>query len=413
MRKPRISVVMPVYNVEAYLPEAIASVQQQSIHDWEIIGVDDASTDRSLQLLHQFSLRDHRIRCIPLPENHGVSYARNRALQEARGDYICFLDPDDYLLPGAFASLLTCADAETLDGILFDAGEVYASPRLERKLSGQWQGQRQHTYPETAPGYAMYLLLAKKGDYSSLLGRSFWRLRTMQEAGIRFSEELKLAEDDLFYFQMMLAARRVRVLPERFYVYRRREASLTVDHAGTIVDDFSRLFLVHQLRKRTLESSESTLPRDAIRELYASEKPMQTHLLGLYHRMTSDMRRQMTFGRAADQEAYQVLQRVYQERMRFTSMLQRLIRCGEPVYLIGDENGRDAACRWLGQPASAYRCIYDSEKHVDGGAVLTQMHQHPGVYIFFTVVYDLLLPLLSGDGFQEDRDFFDGRMYLF
>lgn len=93
---PLFSIIIPVYNVASYLRESLDSVSAQTFDDWEAICVDDGSTDDSGSILDEYALRDSRFRVIHQP-NTGVSAARNRALDESKGRWICFLDGDDYL----------------------------------------------------------------------------------------------------------------------------------------------------------------------------------------------------------------------------------------------------------------------------------------------------------------------------
>ena len=93
MKNELISVVIPVFNAEKYLRETVQSVLNQTYSNFELIAVNDGSTDRSLEILQQIT--DDRIRIID-KENTGVSDTRNVAIKAARGEYICFLDADDY-----------------------------------------------------------------------------------------------------------------------------------------------------------------------------------------------------------------------------------------------------------------------------------------------------------------------------
>ncbi len=93
----KISIVVPCYNVEKYLSRCMNSLVGQTIQDIEIICIDDKSTDGTLDILHDFAKRDSRISVISFPENRGVAVARNIGLQRARGQYVGFIDPDDYI----------------------------------------------------------------------------------------------------------------------------------------------------------------------------------------------------------------------------------------------------------------------------------------------------------------------------
>lgn len=90
------SVIMPAYNSEKYIAEAIESVIKQTYKNWELIIVNDASTDRTEKIIKSYQKKDKRIKLISLPKNQGVANARNTAIQNAEGRYIAFLDADDY-----------------------------------------------------------------------------------------------------------------------------------------------------------------------------------------------------------------------------------------------------------------------------------------------------------------------------
>ena len=91
-----ISIIVPIYNAEEYLERCIESIKKQTYQKWELILVDDGSTDCSLQLCEKIALKDTRIRVIHI-ENLGVSMARNRGIEEAKGEYISFIDADDWV----------------------------------------------------------------------------------------------------------------------------------------------------------------------------------------------------------------------------------------------------------------------------------------------------------------------------
>ncbi|WP_278582648.1 glycosyltransferase family 2 protein, partial [Prevotella denticola] len=96
---PKISVLVAVYNTAEYLPQCLDSLLNQTLKDVEVVCVDDASTDDSLDILHQYAARDTRLKVIALDENRGQAHARNIGLSCATGDYIGFVDSDDWLGP--------------------------------------------------------------------------------------------------------------------------------------------------------------------------------------------------------------------------------------------------------------------------------------------------------------------------
>ena len=94
---PLVSVLMAVYNAEPWLEVALQSLLRQSLADIEVLAVDDASTDRSLAILQKVAAQDSRLRVFCQTENQGQAVARNRALREARGEFVCMVDADDWL----------------------------------------------------------------------------------------------------------------------------------------------------------------------------------------------------------------------------------------------------------------------------------------------------------------------------
>jgi teichuronic acid biosynthesis glycosyltransferase TuaG len=103
---PLVSVITPAYNSAKYMKQAINSVQQQTFQNWEMIIVDDGSHDNTCEIVKNLMVNDTRIRLIATKQNRGVADARNRALLEAKGRFIAFLDSDDYWMPTKLAKQL-------------------------------------------------------------------------------------------------------------------------------------------------------------------------------------------------------------------------------------------------------------------------------------------------------------------
>ncbi|MER6980581.1 glycosyltransferase family 2 protein, partial [Streptomyces carpinensis] len=104
---PRFSVIVPVYQVQAYLHECLESVLSQSFMDLELIAVDDCSPDACGAIIDEFAARDPRVKAVHLAENQGLGRARNAGMAQATGDYLVFLDSDDTLAPDALWSMTT------------------------------------------------------------------------------------------------------------------------------------------------------------------------------------------------------------------------------------------------------------------------------------------------------------------
>lgn len=123
---PLVTVLVAVYNSEAFLPQCLDSLCGQTLDAVQIVCVDDASTDGSLAILRDYADRDGRVEVIALSENHGQAYARNRALERARGRYVCFLDSDDWMAADCLEEACrTFGTDDAPDALLFDTIYVY------------------------------------------------------------------------------------------------------------------------------------------------------------------------------------------------------------------------------------------------------------------------------------------------
>ena len=116
----KISVILPVYNVEKYLHVCLNSVLNQTYQDFEIICIDDASTDSSLEILEYFAKKDSRVKIIKQDFNQGPGHSRNCGLNVAKGKYIFFLDGDDWIDFNTFEVLVKKAEDNNLDLLFFN-----------------------------------------------------------------------------------------------------------------------------------------------------------------------------------------------------------------------------------------------------------------------------------------------------
>lgn len=150
----KVTVLVAVYNATRFLPKCLDSLLCQSMSDLQVICIDDGSTDDSLVLLQTYASRDARIQIISLPENHGQAFARNQGLKEAKGEYVCFLDADDWFSPDAIERAVEVFEHEAdTDCVLFnveycypDRVETYPMPDFDVltgkeafRLSLDWQ----------------------------------------------------------------------------------------------------------------------------------------------------------------------------------------------------------------------------------------------------------------------------------
>ena len=138
---PKISVIIPVYNVEKYLAECLTSVVNQTFKDIEIICVNDGSTDNSPKILEEFAQKDSRIKIIN-QENQGMSCARNAGLAVATGEYITFVDSDDYISTDLYADMQKYLPAELIcfNAKIFPMSEKYRA--LQNYIQCKFEGEQ-------------------------------------------------------------------------------------------------------------------------------------------------------------------------------------------------------------------------------------------------------------------------------
>lgn len=123
---PKVSILVAVYNAEAFLQACLDSLIGQSYRNIQVICIDDASTDNSLKILQDYAARDNRIEVLHLEENRGQAHARNCGLQRVSGDYVCMVDADDWLSTDAIEQVVAAFDEQT-DCVLFSLVYQYAT----------------------------------------------------------------------------------------------------------------------------------------------------------------------------------------------------------------------------------------------------------------------------------------------
>lgn len=200
-----ISVIVPVYNKERFLDKLIPSLLNQTYSNLEIILVNDGSSDRSLQICQQYARQDKRIKLIS-QKNQGVSAARNAGLKVAAGEYIGFVDADDYILPDMYDSLLK--------HIRQYRAQIAA---CGFNCQGKIVSYREGLFP------------AKQFLKQNMKGLNVWNKLFQKElvANLFFDETLRYAEDMLFCATALLKARYIFNDARPLYVYNRNAQSAT------------------------------------------------------------------------------------------------------------------------------------------------------------------------------------------
>lgn len=217
----RFSIIVPVYNAEPYLEECLDSVRAQTCSDYEVICVNDGSSDASWDILQQRAFTDKRIRLVD-KANGGPSSARNDGIRLAQGDYLCFLDADDQLEPFALERLNRALENYEFDAVVF--GWSYFPLGLADRFVREHTAVRDAAYPAFKPD-----LLFK--EMSNPYLRLAVRREALAESGVMFDESLRVGEDALFLFSLYPRLGAVKLISDKLYRYR-------LPHEGSVMADY-------------------------------------------------------------------------------------------------------------------------------------------------------------------------------
>ncbi len=219
-----ISVIIPVYNVEEYLGRCVDSVLQQSFSDYEILLIDDGSTDHSGEMCDSLAKLDDRIRVIH-KENGGLSDARNCGMEAAEAEYLFFLDSDDYIEPTAL---------EKLYGLAREHKAAIAIGSVMNCYEGRRNPQYDHMEYFTCDGIdaVRYMLMGKK-----ISGSACGKLYQKKVCGHQRFIVGRTYEDAFFLPEVLASAKRVVVTTEPLYNYWHRSGSITTKcNLNTVMD---------------------------------------------------------------------------------------------------------------------------------------------------------------------------------
>lgn len=208
---PRFSIIIPVYNVESYLRECLDSVLGQTFTDWEAICVNDGSTDGSAAILDDYARRDKRFLIIAQP-NGGLSAARNTGLAAATGEYMLFLDSDDWMEPTMLKQLAHHCNSTDMLCFACRRTDNGASDPLQTEQAAGWDYYNRHALERREVAFVCV--------WQRCYRRSF-----LIENNLCFHEGI-LHEDNEFTPRACLKAKKVTVIPDVLYNYRVRPGSI-------------------------------------------------------------------------------------------------------------------------------------------------------------------------------------------
>ncbi|MEU4878801.1 glycosyltransferase, partial [Streptomyces sp. NPDC021608] len=211
-----ISLVLPVYGVEAFLRPCLDSILAQPFTRFEVIAVDDASPDGCPEILDEYARRDHRVRVLHLAANGGLGEARNAGFAQARGAYVWFVDSDDWIADGSLAAIAPRLEASRPDVLFLDYARALPDGTIEP--SPRAHLLREPTPPDT------FDLAARRSVLELMMTAWNKVIRRDFLAGLDIRFGLGLYEDLPVTYPILLAAERIALLDRVCYYYRERRA---------------------------------------------------------------------------------------------------------------------------------------------------------------------------------------------
>lgn len=206
-----VSVVVPVYNAENFIRRCVSSILKQSYTKFELLLINDGSTDNSAAICKEFEKTDRRV-SVYNKSNGGVSSARNVGIKRSRGEWICFIDADDWVEPEYIANLIEHADSDLVVNN-FNSDEEWYNSLKKTKI-----------FLNKNPDKIDFLL-------SKVVFLVPWckifKLNILKENGLLFDENLHLGEDSLFVNEYMIYIDSVQILPDKLYNYQRNKSGLS------------------------------------------------------------------------------------------------------------------------------------------------------------------------------------------
>lgn len=216
--RPMVSIIVPIYNAEQYLRRCVDSILNQEYTDFELLLVNDGSTDASGDICEEYGDRDSRVIVIQ-KENTGVSDSRNRALDRARGKYLQFLDSDDWITPDATRLFVRAAEEYGCDMVISDFYRVVGE-RLSPKGDIEEEGVL------TREEFAAHMMENPADFYYGVLWNKLYRRDIVEEHNLRMDTDISWCEDFMFNLEYIRYAKVFYALHAPIYYYVKRKGSL-------------------------------------------------------------------------------------------------------------------------------------------------------------------------------------------
>ncbi|MEH1875422.1 glycosyltransferase family 2 protein [Nostoc sp.] len=221
---PKVSVIIPAYNTEAYIAKAIESVLEQTLTDIELIIVDDASTDKTVEVAKSFT--DPRLKVIVNQQNLGAAAARNRALRAAQGEWIAVLDSDDWYAPERLSKLVSLADEINADMIADDLYLINDGETSPWSTLIQESEERIDKILQIDIVYFVETDVYGQPGLHLGLSKPLFKREFLVKHGIEYDDAIRMGQDFWIDMKCLIKGARFFLEPKPYYFYRSRPGSL-------------------------------------------------------------------------------------------------------------------------------------------------------------------------------------------
>ncbi|MBS6646546.1 MAG: glycosyltransferase family 2 protein [Clostridiaceae bacterium] len=218
MKTPLVSIIIPIYNAERTIERCLVSIRNQTYGNFEVLMVNDGSTDHTMQILEKYKGLDKRFKIIN-KKNSGVSESRNRGISRARGTYLQFVDADDWLAKDATETFVEAAEMSGCDMVISDFNRV-----IGRRI--YIKGHIKEEGPISRETFAEYMMDAPANFYYGVMWNKFFRTDVVRKKHIKCSDRLDWCEDFLFNLEYLQFVDSVYVVKKPLYYYVKTKGSL-------------------------------------------------------------------------------------------------------------------------------------------------------------------------------------------
>ena len=271
--EPLVSIVIPVYNVENFVKDTLSSVCNQTYKNIEIICVDDGSTDNSLSVLNFYSEKDKRIKVLS-QSNSGVSAARNNGIRAAEGEYICFLDSDDFMHP---------QNVELQVKAITDSGADIVYCRFknvpEDAGPGSFKNLKAADFKLSNTPLADFIF--KRGRIDSSSCNKLYKRRLVQDNPFKLG--VSRGEDEIFVLNLLSKVKRIAANPQTLVFFRNRGGSLTKQNISEayLFDHYLSFISMSEILLRPESLQQAGLSREQVKKYIAKKiyKRFVVHVL--------------------------------------------------------------------------------------------------------------------------------------